>query len=197
MSRVHGTQHHVNNVCAPRGCYYLEQINSLEVIYLSSYTCYRSESTQERYMPLTRQRSGDMGLLCTRNSLYRLSLKPCTMVLTAAILINENRAAKQAVCAAVADATPLRELHVITEIVGVSVDRLSEGRGLSGLVATGNPLWICVGNFVTMECRPLGLSLLLTYVWKSNRHLSERAKDSVQNLHDKWLTVPSSPCILR
>lgn len=41
---------------------------------------------------------------------------------------NHIRAAQQAVCAAIANSVPPRKLHVIQEAVGVSTDRLSEGR---------------------------------------------------------------------
>lgn len=38
------------------------------------------------------------------------------------------RAAQQAVCAAIANNAPLRQLHVISQEFGISVDRLAEGR---------------------------------------------------------------------
>lgn len=114
---------------------------------------------------------------------------------------NDIRAAQQAVCAAIANAAPPRKLSVISTELGISVERLAEGRKHWSD-------WVAGGRESIMDLRGKARSDGMKEEWiefavdtwlKSTRR-SERAKDNVRNPNDKndtklyrihWLEVVS------
>lgn len=99
---------------------------------------------------------------------------------------NHVRAAQQAVCAAIANAVPPRKLHVIQEAVGVSIDRLSEGRKHWSDWVSGEREAIADlrGKIREDGMNEAWIEFALD-IWKANTRRSERAKDSVRNPQDK------------
>lgn len=92
------------------------------------------------------------------------------------------RAAQQAACAAIANAAPQRKLHVISKELGISVDRLAEGR-------KNWSEWVGGGRESIMDLRGKIRSdeawiEFAVSVWKDNTRRSERAKDSIRNPND-------------
>lgn len=106
---------------------------------------------------------------------------------------NHVRAAQQAVCAAIANAAPPRKLHVISEAVGVSVDRLSEGRKhWSEWVGGDRESIMDLRGKARADGMPDAWIEFAIDIWKTHTRRSERAKDSVRNPNDKCvLAAPS------
>lgn len=103
---------------------------------------------------------------------------------------NEVRAAQQAVCAAIANAAPPRKLHAISEAVGVSVDRLSEGRKhWSQWVGGDRDSIMDLRGKIRSDGMPEAWVELAVDVWKASTRRSERTKDSVRNPHDKYASI--------
>lgn len=99
---------------------------------------------------------------------------------------NHVRAAQQAVCAAISNAVPPRKLHVVSEAMGISLDRLSEGRKHWSE-------WVCGDRESIMDLRAKvrddkmneeWISFAIS-IWTDNTRRSERAKDSIRNPNNK------------
>lgn len=99
---------------------------------------------------------------------------------------NHIRAAQQAVCAAIANAVPPRKLHVVSEELGISVDRLSEGRKHWSQWMSGdrNSLMDLRGKIRDDEMKEEWIEFAVD-TWKTLTRRSERAKDSLRNPNDK------------
>lgn len=99
---------------------------------------------------------------------------------------NHVRAAQQAVCAAVANAVPTRKLHVVSAELGVSIERLSEGRKHWTEWVSGDRESIADlrGNMRSDGMDDKWIEFAID-VWKTSTRRSERAKDSVRNPNDK------------
>lgn len=99
---------------------------------------------------------------------------------------NHVRAAQQAVCAAIANAAPPRKLHLISEAVGASIVRLSEGRKHWSEWVSGDRQSIMdVRGKIRCDGIPEEWVEFAVDIWKNNTRRSERAKDSVRNPRDK------------
>lgn len=99
---------------------------------------------------------------------------------------NNVRAAQQAVCAAIVNAAPPRKLHVISEAVGASVDRLSEGRKQWSEWLSGDRESIMdLRGKLRADRIPVEWVEFAIDLWKDSTRRSERAKDSVRNPNDK------------
>ena len=99
---------------------------------------------------------------------------------------NHVRAAQQAVCAAIANAAPPRKLHVISEELGVSVERLSEGRKhWSDWVAGGRESLMDLRGKIRSDSMDEAWIEFAIGIWKDNTRRSERAKDSLRNPRDR------------
>lgn len=99
---------------------------------------------------------------------------------------NHIRAAQQAVCAAIANVVPPRKLHVVSESVGVSVDRLSEGRKHWSQWVSGDRESIMqLRGKIRSDSMPDEWIDFAIGIWKDNTRRSERAKDSLRNPNDK------------
>lgn len=99
---------------------------------------------------------------------------------------NSIRAAQQAVCTAIANAAPPRKLHVISEAVGVSSERLSEGRlHWAQWVAGDRETLADLRGKIRADSMDEKWIDFAIDIWKSTTRRSERAKDSVRNPRDK------------
>lgn len=99
---------------------------------------------------------------------------------------NQVRAAQQVVCAAISNAVPPRKLHVLSEELGISIDRLSEGRQHWSEWVNGGRESI---RYLRGKIRSDGMDErwieLAIDVWTKSTRRSERAKDSVRNPNRK------------
>lgn len=99
---------------------------------------------------------------------------------------NKVRAAQQAVCAAIANAAPPRKVHIISEAVGASVDRLSEGRKHWAEWLSGDRESIMdLRGKLRVDRIPAEWVEFAIGLWTDSTRRSERAKDSVRNPNDK------------
>lgn len=102
---------------------------------------------------------------------------------------NQVRAAQQAVCAAIANAAPPRKLHVISEAVGISTERLSEGRKHWSEWLSGDRESIMdLRGKMRNDGMPEEWVEFAISIWIDKTRRSERAKDSVCN--------PNNKCVL-
>lgn len=99
---------------------------------------------------------------------------------------NQVRAAQQAVCSAIANSAPPRKLHVLSEALGVSVERLSEGRRhWSEWISGGRETLMDVRGKARSDGMPEEWIEFAIDVWTNNTRRSERTKDSLRNPNNR------------
>ena len=99
---------------------------------------------------------------------------------------NEVRAVQQGVCAAIANACPPNKLGVISAEIGVSVDRLSEGRKhWSEWVGGDRESLVDLRGKLRSDGMDEAWVEFAVDIWCSSTRRSERAKDSLRNPNDK------------